>query len=157
MSVSQTFHKTINPHNARAPLVFVQIDHAQLPAPVRVVNDNQDWTVSGILWRGFPFRFKPPEQADGQLPRITLEIDNVGKELMTWLEVSRGGSGATVTLYQATTLTPAIREIEFILNVVNITANNNTVSIALGYEDIFEMPLSRLRYDPATAPGLFEG
>lgn len=138
-----------------APLILLQIDHAGLATPVRVVNDTQDITSNGNTYVACPFRCELPDDFEGQLPRARLAVDNVGRELMYWIESSGGGSGSTVTFAQVMRSRPDVVEWSITMNLYNVTANWREVSGDLGYDNLMGKPAVALYYRPDTAPGIF--
>lgn len=137
------------------PVVLLEIAHSGLVAPVRVVNDTQSLTSTGNLFQAIAFRAVLPDDSDGKLPQASLEIDNVGRELMSWLEVSNGGSGATARLMQVRRSAPDTIEFEITMDVTSVRANAKVVSATLGFDNLLDRPAVRIRYDQSTAPGLY--
>lgn len=138
-----------------APLVLLTITHPLLATPVRVVNDTQDIVSRSNNYVAIPFRVTWPDDQDRQMPRARLAVDNVGRELMAWLEASAGGTGATATLEQILPSTPDVVEISCVLDILSVTANVSEVSAELGFENIYAKPLVRLQYRPESHPGMF--
>ena len=83
------------------PLVLLEITHPNLSTPVRVVGDTQDLVSNGVTFVAMGFRVRLPDEINGQQPRAELAVDNVGRELMQWIEQSAGGRNAKVRLMQA--------------------------------------------------------
>ena len=77
-----------------SPRYALEITHPSIPDPVRVVADNIEHTIEGNRYLALAFRAEPPQFQEGQVPRATLEIDNVGRELTQWVETTGGGRGA---------------------------------------------------------------
>lgn len=138
-----------------APLVLLEIDHAELDAPVRVVNDTQDVISNGNTYIAFPFACKMPDDFENQLPKATLAIDNVGKELMYWIETTSGGKDSTCTFKQILRSNPDLIEWEITMSLFNVQVTPQTVSAELGFENLFSKPAISKRYRPDNSPGLF--
>lgn len=137
------------------PVWLVEIDHPALASPVRVVQDNQDLTALGQSWTAMGFALKTPDEAATGKPRGSLAIDNVGRELMAWLELSGGGRGSTCRLIYLRRSAPDTIEYETTLALTNISATATRVQADLGYDELLDMPLTPLTYTRQTAPGLF--
>lgn len=152
---SRNAQENINATSGEMPLVLLEINHAALAEPIRVVNDNQDLTSNGNLYIALPFNITLPDDFSEQIPRATLAIDNIGRELTQWLEASAGARGATVTVRLAMRDTPNVYEMELTMGLNNIAIDWLTVSGSLGYEDILNRPAVALTYRRDTAPGLF--
>lgn len=138
-----------------APLVLLEINHADLTSPVYVVNDTQDLTSNGNLYIACPFRCELPDEFDGQMPRARLAVDNVGRDLMYWLENSGGGAGSTVKFSQVMRSRPDVIEWSIVMSLYDITCTFMEVSGELGYKNLLGRPGILVRYDPVTAPGLY--
>lgn len=153
---SSEFKSTLAEVSApEAPLVLLQIDHPDLAQPVRVVNDTQDLTSNGDLYIAIPFRCTLPDDFENQLPKARLSVDNVGKDLMYWIETSGGGNGSTVTMSQVMRSRPDQIEWSITMNLYNVSCSMTEVSGELGYENLFAKKAIRVRYDPSSSPGLF--
>ena len=140
---------------AEAPLVLLQIDHPDLAQPVRVVNDTQDLTSNGDLYVAIPFRCTLPDDFENQLPKARLSVDNVGKELMYWIETSGGGNGSLVTMAQVMRSRPDLIEWSITMSLFNVTCTMSEVSGELGYENLFARKAIALQYRPSNSSGLF--
>lgn len=152
---SATARRKINATSGEAPLLLVEISHPDLASPVRVVQDNQDITHLGNLFVAFAFGVDIPDDQDKQTPRGRVWMDNVGRELVQWLEISNGGEGAEVRFIQVWRDDPDTIEWEATLQLSNVDMDMHRVNGDLGYEDLLNKPGVVLRYDPQTAPGLF--
>ncbi|GHU34210.1 hypothetical protein AGMMS50256_27510 [Betaproteobacteria bacterium] len=138
-----------------APIVLLEITHPDLPTPVRVVNDSENITCNGLEYIACPFRCLLPDDIENQLPKATLAVDNVGRELMYWIETSAGGYGAQARFMQVMRSRPDQVEYDITLDMSNVKATSTQVTADLGYENIFTRPAITMRYDPFTAPGVF--
>ena len=154
-SYSRTLVERISRTSGEAPLTLLEITHADLTAPVRVVNDTQDCTSGGNLFVGVPFALALPDDVSGQLPRAQLSVDNVGRDLVGWIDASAGALGAQCRLMQVLRDAPDIIEWEITMDLGAITIDAATIGATLGFDDLLSVPAVSVRYDPTTAPGLF--
>lgn len=138
-----------------APLVLLEISHASLTTPVRVVNDMQDLTSNGNLFIACPFRYVLPDDFENQLPKARLAVDNVGRDLMYWIETSAGGNGSTVKMMQVMRSRPDTVEWSITMNLYNVQVTMKEVSAELGFENLFAKPAVLLQYRPDNSPGIF--
>ena len=138
-----------------SPLILLEITHDDLPSPVRVINDTQDITSNGNEYIACAFRCNLPDDFENQLPKATLSVDNVGKELMYWIETSAGGYGAKAHFMQVMRSRPNQIEWEMSINLSNVKATANEVTADLSFDNIFTRPAISMRYDPFSAPGIF--
>ena len=137
------------------PLVLLEITHVDLPDPVRVVGDSQDLMSNGALFIGTRFRVRLPDDTQGQQPRAELSVDNIGRELMQWIEQSAGGRNAKVRFMQVLRSNPDNIEWEISMYLNNIKASVAEVSGELGFPRLLDVPAVQLRADPQTMPGIF--
>lgn len=138
-----------------APLYLLEIEHAQLATPIRIVNDTQDIVSNGDTYTAFAFRVSLPDDIDKQLPRARLSVDNVGRELVQWLDASAGGKGATVRVMQVMRDAPDLIEFEITLDLLNVSQTAAEVSAELGFDDTLNLAGLPISYRPDIAPGLF--
>lgn len=153
---SAGFKEVLNDTGAtEVPLLLLEITHADLASPIRVVNDNQNLTSNGNLFVAIAFRATLPDDLDEGMPRAQLAVDNVGKDLVAWLEASNGGQGAQVRMMQVLRSAPNTIEWEMTLDLNNISMDMLEVRGTLTFEDILNQPAVPLTYRPDVAPGLF--
>jgi len=154
-SLSASAKRKMNATGGEAPVLLLEIDHPDLPGPVRVVKDNEDLTSTGNLFVAMAFDITPPDDLSTGLPRATLRVDNIGRELTQWLNVSGGGKGATARMMYVMRDAPDLIEWETTLELSNVTQTPASVDGQLGYTDILNLPGTVQTYRPETAPGLF--
>lgn len=153
---SAKYKSTLAEVNAtESPLILVEINHDDLVDPIRVVNDMQDVTSNGNLYIAYPFNCTLPDDYENQLPKAKIVIDNVGRELMYWIETSGGGQDSTCTFKQILRSNPDLVEWEVTMSLFNVQVTMQSVSAELGFENLFNKPAISRRYQPSTAPGLF--
>lgn len=153
---SPKYRETINAVSApESRLLLLQIDHPDLGAPIRVVNDTQDVTCQGNLYQALAFNCSVPDDQQGQLPQAQLEVDNVGRDLTQWLEVSQGGLGATATLMEILRSNADIIEWQITMDMTGISITPQKVTATLSFLDTLNQQAVAVQYRPDTAPGLF--
>lgn len=153
-------------------LILLEITHTDLASPIRVVNDVQNIVVDGDTYVAMPFRVTLPDDVKGQMPQAKLEVDNIGRELTQWLEVSGGGQGAkckimqvlrpTATLYAVdyfledyTSAVDYFVEFEITLDLTNLSITNEVVSGQLGFVNTLGRISTVSNFTPASSPGLW--
>lgn len=152
---SRNAQQKINATSGEIPVVLLEINHSDLALPIRVVNDNQDITSNGNLYTALAFNITLPDDFGEQIPKATLSVDNIGRELTQWLEASAGARGATVTVRMVMRDTPNLYEMEITMDLTNLSINWLEVSGSLGFENILNRPAVALTYRRDTAPGIF--
>ena len=154
--VSATYKKKVNSTGAdESPLFALEITHPDLVTPIRIVNDNQDLPHLGDTFVAMAFRIVLPNDDDQGLPRAQLAVDNIGREMMQWLEASEGGAGAQCRIMQILRSIPDVVEWEMTLDLSNVRATMLEITSTLGFDDLLNRPGVTLTYRPDTAPGLF--
>lgn len=134
-------------------LILLQIDHASLSQPIRVVNNNENLTSAGALYVAFPFEIELPGE-DGDRPaNARLRIDNVDRTIVNTLRAIN--SPPTVTVRVVLAATPDTIELEMAgLTLRNATYDAATVTGDLAFEQIMVEPVATMM-TPAKFPGLF--
>lgn len=153
---SSEFKSTLSEVSPKeAPLTLLTINHPMLSEPVRVINDTQDLTSNGNLFIACPFRCILPDDFDGQMPKARLSVDNVGRELMYWIEASSGGQGSIVTFQQAMRSRPDTIEWSITMNLYNVSVTMQEITAELGFDNLFAKPAISMQYRPDNSPGIF--
>lgn len=129
---------------------------------LRAINDTEMQTIDGHDYNAIPFIVRWPNQSSERLPRAQLAIDNVGRDLTSWLHASGGLSGARVKLMRilrsetdAGDVTLAVgRAVE--LDVMGVRMEALAVHIDLGNALSRDQPAVAARITPIYAPSIFE-
>jgi len=137
------------------PVILLEITHANLATPIRVVKDNVNLVSNGETFIAMGFDIRLPTDPQGGLPRASLSIDNIGRELMTWLEASNGGQGANCRIMEVLRSDPDLIEWEATLMLSGIEATPLTVTGQLSYDDILNRPGVLKQHTPENTPGIF--
>jgi len=154
-ALSTNYREKTGSTSGEAPLILIEIAHPQLAIPIRVVNDNQDVVCNGDNFIAFSFSVTMPDDQTAQLPQAKLAIDNVGRELVQWLEASQGGKGSSVRLIQIMRNAPDVIEFDITLDLLTVSQDIMQVTATLGYEDTLNIPGLNVLYRPENTPGLF--
>ena len=156
MTYTNQGRRVLNATSADEPLLeLIEITHPDLAAPARFVNDTVEITSNGALFNATSFRLTRPDDVDQQTPTARLSVDNVGRELTQWLEVSNGGKGARCRILAVLRSDPDVHQFDMTLDLSGISINNMEVSSTLGFQNTLMQPAVAVRYDTITAPGMF--
>jgi len=136
-------------------LALLEITHPDLATPVRVVRDTQDVTARGVVFTACPFDITLPDDVEGQIPQATIQVDNVGRDLTTWLEVSRGGQGARCRIIMLYRSDPDVFEYDMTMDLTNLVIDNQKVNGNLGFVNTLGQVAVVKTFTPASAPGLW--
>lgn len=142
------------------PFVLLKIEHA-LANPLRLINDTQDLVSNGERFIAVGFRAVWVDDSEGQLPKATLQIDNVSGILSRLLEQTAGMRGMKITMMEVLRSRPDVIERRVQLDVNTVSMNTEAVQFGLGFEDTLNKGAINLTYRPPTTsgargfPGLF--
>lgn len=135
---------------------LLEITHADLLEPLRLVNDNADLDHDGHTWTAIPFNLTPPDDLSQGMPKGRIEVANVGREIMPWLDQSHGGNGAKIAIRFVFRTMPNFVQWEVRdLVLTNVTATTTTISAQIGFEDVLNLSAVAKRYTPTSQPGIF--
>lgn len=156
MRFTASTNKKINSvSNDELPLLLLEITQVDLPAPVRVVQDNVDIVFEGNVYTALGFEATLPDDIANKLPRANIRIDNVGRELVGPIESSGGAQGAICRMIQIMRSDPATVEWEITMDLSNLSIDMLQVTGELSFDDLLNKPGVTKVYRPSVAPGLF--
>ena len=155
MTYSANFKERTGSTSGQEPVYLLEISHSALAVPVRVVRDNTDLVSNGETYTALAFDIQLPSDVEGQLPRVPIRIDNVGRELTQWLDASNGGQGATARVMQVMRDDPDTLEFDVTMDLLNVKQNGAFVQGELGFENTLALPALVASYRPDTTPGIF--
>lgn len=158
MSMTAGFRRQLQAvDDADGVLLLVEIVNAALAGPVHVVNDVQDWVISGVPYIGVPMAVTLPQDVAKEAAKAQLEVANDGGALIAELEALPPGVSLQVTLRLVSRANPDLVEWEFTTDMQRASASGPVITFSLGDDDFFRQPCVALRHDPDTSPGLFAG
>lgn len=144
-------------------LLLLTIDHATLAEPIRVAANHANVTSRGDVYVGYPFSIDLPDDAPNEMPRVRLEIDNVGvpdeadpgaRRVSDYLRAIDSPFTATIEVVLASQ--PDIVEAgPFAMTCAKAEYDAGTVSGDLIFEDVLNEPYPAGSFVPASHPGLF--
>jgi hypothetical protein len=135
-------------------LELLEISHADLSSPIRVVNNTVDITHNSNTYSAFPFKIQPPGEKQSEITRASLTIDAVDR---TVIQAIRSiSTPATVTYKVILASAPDTVEAgPFVFSLKNTQYTAYQVSGELVYEDRLFMRVPYLKFSPRLFPGLF--
>ena len=86
MTTAAFIEARLRVNDADGLLELLTISHASFSGPAHLVNDTRDWVSGGTTFAAYPFKFQFPQDVNGEAPRSTIVIDNVGRDLTSKLE-----------------------------------------------------------------------
>ena len=141
------------------PLTCIEIYHPDVPDNIRVVNDSDDLFIGPDRYLRAAFSATIPQDKEGELPRGELHIDNVGRAMVEWIELSQGGRGAKISIREVFIPVAGNRIAEVSweitgLDVGRIRMTNERVTAELTDNRVAKAPAVKLRHDVIESPGL---
>ncbi len=137
------------------PLVLLKIEHADLSAPILVVDNRVDITSGGDVYTAFPFEIRLPDSLEDAPPRARLRIDNVSREIAEAIRSIT--SAADVTIEVVRQDDPDTIEVTWpAMSLTNVRWDFLTVEGDLNFEDLTREPYPYLTFSPAEFPGVVQ-
>jgi hypothetical protein len=136
-------------------LQLLTIEHADLPTPIRLVNNTEDIVSDGETFTAWSFPPILPAQNEGELPTLELMLDNVTREFTaTFRSLS---TPFTITQEIVRAADPdTIEAGPFVFESRTARISDRTLRIELGTEAIMNEPFPEATYTPTTNPALFD-
>ncbi|WMD23032.1 DUF1833 family protein [Achromobacter seleniivolatilans] len=146
----------MNATSAEETLIeLIEITHPGLAIPARFANDTTEMVVEGNVYAACRFDLSLPDDQDEQVPAAKLSVDNIGRELTQWLEVSQGGAGVKCRLIMVLRSNPSNLEFDMTMDLTGLFITNFRVSGDLGFKNTLMQSAVTTRFDPTTTPGIF--
>ena len=135
------------------PLILVVLEHADLAAPIRVVNNKTDIISGGETYTAFPVDIVLPSALEDSPPRAQLRISNVSREIGQ--AIRSISTPPTVTLSVIRQDAPDVVEITFVgMRLANAKWDALAVTGDLEFENLVREPYPAHSFSPAEYPGL---
>lgn len=135
-------------------LLFLELSNEAFDAPLRIVNDDQNWTSNGIDYLGVGFGFKLPDDHRGQSPRAQLVLDNVGRGISEDLERLGPNALLMARLMVSDRADPNVIERTYFLPVTMVTIAGATATAQCGVDFMMRQQAVKIRMNGFTLPGI---
>lgn len=143
----------------KAPLVFLELSAPSFPDSLYLVNDTRPWTVSitgtAREFIALPFRFKLPEDVADSASTLSIEVDNVGRNMSEELENMQPNEVMTARLMLSDRSDPGNFFKTFVLPINRVTINQSVATATGGMDVLYRQQAVRKRANAFTLPGLF--
>lgn len=150
------FKINVNRLNAKeSVIVLLEITHPLIGQTIRLVRDNCDIVSNGETYLAMGFDFKRQDDVQGEVPKVTLTIQNVGRSLVKWVDLSGGGKDAEITALLIRRSTPDTVEERISLQIERITLTSQSVNFSLVVQNNIIRRGIKYIFDVDRAPGLF--
>lgn len=156
MTVTQTFKAAAYQQQTdEVPLVILTIDHDDLGSPIRYVNNNEDIVSNGDTYSKAGFDIKTPKRSPDELPRATISVCNVDREVI--IAIRSISTKPDITISKILASDPdTVEEGPYEFKLSGVEYDAFVVSGNLTFDDIFDEPYPGDIFTPANAPGLFQ-
>jgi len=135
-------------------LVLLEITHADLVVPIRLVNNDVDIIHNSDTYLAFPFRINLPDQAESSAPRAAIEIDNVDRTIVQ--AISGLTTPADVSIKVVLASSPDTIEVEYVdFKMSGVSYDALVVRADLSLEEFMIEPYPGETFDPGRFPSLF--
>lgn len=140
----------------------LELDHPGFPSPIYVVNDFTDLNAqledaSPVTFVRFAFRLTRPEVSPNGVPQVTVEIDNVSREILAHVQLAMQSTELitmTYRQYLSTDLTGPQNDPPLRMTLSNIKADVFKVTATAGFGDLNNKRFPPQEYTAERFPGL---
>lgn len=156
MTFSASFVEAVVSQNTDQVFLFLlTLNHPDLEAPIRVVNNTEDLDSNGNTYTAFPFNLVLPQDDGDTLPQVIITLSNVSLE---FIDEVRGLTGALdVTLDVVLASSPDYIEMSIEgMKTYTINYDAQTFQAVCQIEDVLNMSFPNELYLPSNFPGLFK-
>lgn len=135
-------------------LALLVLDHADLPAPIRVTSDAVATISGGQTYSPFPFQVTLPDDTEGRAPQAQITIDNTSKEIIAALRALTSPPTLTIRVVRASA--PDVVEREWVgLEWSSSQYDIATITGTLTVDDLAREEFPPITFDATRFPGLF--
>lgn len=135
-------------------LILLEVDHPNLGAPLRFVNNDANVTSGGNVYTAFPFEVTMPDDKEGKEPQAEIKVDNVSRELID--EVRTLTSPPSMTLSVILLSSPnTIEWGPLDLETQGVTYDAYSITFNLGYSAFIAEPFPYRKFNSVDFPGMF--
>lgn len=141
--------------NAGGVMLYLEIWSSGFEGTLRLVNDTRDWTLNGVSYTGFPFKFTPPDDSDSGTEEATLVIDNIGREILQSVEELGPNTVIMAKIMMTSRSDPSNIFYTFSIPMTSLTVDQSTITAKCGYKYITSQRSVKKTFNKNTAPGIF--
>ncbi len=135
-------------------LLLLTLDHDELAAPIRVVNNTVDIVSRGNTYIAYPFQLELPAEDADQISSVRLSIDNVDRTIVQSLRAISSPVAVTIEVVLASS-PDTVEAGPFAMSLVQAEYDALVIQGELAFEDVLTEPFPGHAYVPADYPGLF--
>jgi hypothetical protein len=135
-------------------LVLLEINHASLGTPIRVVNNYADVTSNGNTYSAFPFTINLPSDTDEGSTDVSIAIDNIDRTVVDAVRTVTGPPTVTISVILASAPN-SIEAGPYVMTLRNASYDSMTVTGTIAVEDMLNEPYPIDTLTPALFPNMF--
>lgn len=149
-------------------LFTIELRHPNFTEPLRVVRDFKNLTAyleadapedagQEVMFLAYPFDIQPPDTDEYGKPELTITIDNVGREVMTYIEEavkSQDVIDVTYRLYLASDLSGPQNNPPMTMQCTSITATPKSITMVASFPDLSSKAFPKFKYTLEQFPSL---
>lgn len=135
-------------------LPILTIDDSTLEAPLRFVNNTTNVTSDGKEYLAYHFTMDLPGEEEDRLPRVTITIDNVSREITQAIRAMTDPPDISFSVILADT-PDTVEAGPFEFELMAVEGNALTISGELAFEPILQQRFPSGLYTPGVFLALF--
>lgn len=137
--------------------VLIVIDHADLAAPIRLVNNPVQLSYGGNDYLPYPFSFVPPEEREDKVGEGRIVIDNSDLALQNVVRsLATPPTVQVVAMFWMDGGSPVFEPVtSWAFSLKNVQFTAGRIMGTLSYETRLGLSFPALRFTPSTARGVF--
>lgn len=140
----------------------LELDHSAFVTPIYVVNDFNDLNAqledsTPVTFVRFAFRMVKPEVSPNGVPQVTVEIDNVSREILAHIQLAMQSPDLITMTYRqyiSSDLTGPQNDPPLTMTLTNIKADVFKVTATAGFGDLNNKRFPPNEYTAERFPGL---
>lgn len=152
---SDSFKINVNKHNdAEKLIILAKVNHPSLTNGIRIAQDSAGLVFENEEYLPFPMKVKMDNQIQGELPKATITIPNMAKQIVKWIDTTGGARNGMIEVI-ITRRSTLEREYSVIFEIMEVRVDSNTITFSVAVQNNLNKPSCRWIYSPKRARGLF--
>lgn len=145
----------LNQNTDQVFLFLVTLDHEDLSAPIRVVNNVENISSRGYVYTAFPFDLILPQDDGDTLPQVIISLSNVDLSLVDEIRSLTGSLDVTLEIILASSPDTVEMSIDG-MKTISIQYDAQKIEATCQVEDTLNLVFPNETYLPFNFPGLFQ-
>lgn len=138
----------------RVFLVLVELDHADLASPIRLVNNYENITSNGDVYSAAAFSFTPPVEEDGTIKNSSISFDNVDRAIVEAVRSISSAPTVSVSIIRADA-PDTVEAGPWVFYLRGVSYDLHVVAGELYPDNPLRLSASTVSYRNTNFPGLF--